>query len=143
MSSRLPDLLTEIGLDWIDRSDHVSVEVPCAARGLQRVAIAERERTLRLSSFLMRAPDRDPEHVHARMLALHGDSHVWRFAIDRLGDIHLLAVLPLGGLSADDLEQALSSLSLLIDDSFEPLARLGFDIPEGVSMTGPPPGASP
>ena len=138
----LTDLLDAFEAPYVVDGGHVGVDVPCDSRGAVRVGIEPRERTLALSAFLMRRPDRNAPEVHARLLALHSTSHVWRFALDRLGDVYVLAVLPRAGLTAAGLEEALSALSLLVDRAWEGLVRTGFDVPDDVSVTGPPPGAA-
>ena len=65
---------------------------------------------------------------------------MWRFAIDDDGDVYALADVPLDGLDADALDGLLGALCALVDESYEGIVRMGFDVPEG-TVFGPPPGA--
>ncbi len=78
-----------------------SVAIPCATRGDVGVLIGARELTVTMRAFVGRAPDRDSEGVHARLLHKNLGTRHWRFAIDDLGDVFALADTRLAGLEAD------------------------------------------
>ena len=136
----LEQLLAEIGAPRERREDGTwTVRVPCEARGELPVGIAPGERTLSLTAFVVRGPDRAHEAVYARLLRRHLGSHVWRFALDEAGDIFAVAVVPRAGLGARDLDEVLGALSVLIDAAYETIVRTGFDVPDDVQVTGAPP----
>lgn len=136
----LEQLLAEIGAPHERREDGTwTVRVPCEARGELPVGIDPGERTLTLTAFVVRGPDRAHEAVYARLLRRHLSSHVWRFALDEAGDIFVVAVVPRAGLGAGDLDEVLGALSVLIDAAYEAIVRTGFDVPAGAQVTGTPP----
>jgi hypothetical protein len=136
----LEELLAEIGAPRERREDgSLTVRVPCEARGELPVGIVQGERTLTLTAFVVRGPDRAHEAVYARLLRRHLSSHVWRFAMDEAGDIFAVAVVPRAGLRPADLDEVLGALSVLIDAAYESIVRTGFDVPADVQVTGAPP----
>jgi hypothetical protein len=116
-----------------------SVRVPCEARGTVGVVLTRTERTASLSSFFMRAPDRNHGEVYRRLLRRNHDMRGWRFAVDDPGDVFLLADLPVDGITGEILDDLLGLLVTYVDESFEAVVRAGFDIPPGVRVTGTPP----
>lgn len=98
-----------------------------------QIAVGERSATFR--AFVMRAPDTRHEAVYRRVLRKNSDAAVWAFALDELGDVFLVANRPLDGMDDDTIDGLLGALSSLVDETFEGLVRLGFDIPPGVAVT--------
>lgn len=120
---------------------HWTVGVPTRLRGELACGLEARERTLIARSFVMRAPDRAHDRVYRAALERNIDARTWYFAVDRLGDLFLVAELALDRVSEDALDGLLGALSVLVDETFEGFARTGFDVPEGARF-GPPPGAA-
>ena len=118
------------------------VRLPSEKRGAVTALLTARERTLAARAFFMRGPDRDHEAVYRRLLRRNLDTRDWRFAVDDDGDLYLLADTPLAGLDVDRLDGLLGSLSTLVDETYESVVRMGFEVPEGTTF-GPPPGADP
>ena len=116
-----------------------SVAVPCATRGDVGVLVTVRELTVTLRAFVVRGPDRDAEGVHARLLHKNLSTRHWRFAIDDLGDVFALADARLEGLDVDVLDGLLGELSTLVDEVYETIVRMGFDVPAD-TVFAPPPG---
>jgi len=138
--ARLALALDELGAD----AERVGprewgVRLPSLARGAITAGIGCGERTVTLRAFFMRGPDRDHDAVYRRVLRKNLDLRDWRFAVDDSGDLYLAADLPIGEISADRLDGLLGQLVLCVDETFESVVRLGFDVPEGVRVTGPPP----
>jgi hypothetical protein len=121
------------------------VRLPSAKRESIGAGIAVRERTLTIRSFVMRGPDRDHEGVYRRVLQKNLVTDHWRFALDGSGDVYLVADLALAGLDADALDGLLGSLCAVVDETYESIVRMGFDVPEGTEFRPPPPrpGAEP
>jgi hypothetical protein len=115
-----------------------SVAIPCATRGDLGVLIGARELTVTLRAFMVRAPDRDADAVHARLLHKNLGTRHWRFAIDDLGDVFVVADARLAGLDADVLDGLLGELSTLIDEVYETVVRTGFEVPAGTEFAPPP-----
>jgi len=138
--ARLALALDELGAD-VERVGprEWGVRLPSEARGAITVGIGCGERTVALRAFFMRGPDLDHEGVYRRVLRKNLDLRSWRFAVDDDGDLHLLADLPAAEVSAARLDDLLGQLVTCVDETFESAVRLGFDVPPGVRVTGPPP----
>jgi hypothetical protein len=132
--------LTRIGADFERLDDrNWTVRVPSAKREIVAVAIAVGERTVALRAFFMRGPDRDAEGVYRRILMKNLETRLWRFAIDDAGDLWLVADAETSVLGADGLDGMLGLLSTYVDETWESVIRMGFDVPDGMRVSGPPP----
>lgn len=117
-----------------------SVELPSITRGVIGVGFRAHERTVRMGSFFMRAPDRDHAAVYRRMLERNLQMAYWRFGLDPDGDLFLAAHLDEDELAAR-LDAVLGLLVTYVDETYEGLVRLGFDIPAHIRVGGAPPAA--
>ena len=115
-----------------------SVAVPCSTRGAVGVLVGVRELTVTLRAFVVRAPDRDAEAVYARLLHKNLGTRHWRFAIDDLGDVFAVADARLEGLGVEMLDGLLGELSTLVDEVYETIVRMGFEVPAGTEFVPPP-----
>jgi hypothetical protein len=116
-----------------------SVELPSATRGSIGVGLRAHERTVRMASFVMRAPDRDHVGVYRRLLERNLQMAYWRFGVDRDGDVFIGAHLDEDQVSVERLDAVLGLLVTYVDESFETIVRMGFAIPDHVRIGGPPP----
>ncbi|MGB1676164.1 MAG: YbjN domain-containing protein [Miltoncostaeaceae bacterium] len=112
-----------------------SIRVPSVKRGIVAVAAEAGERTLALRAFFMRGPDRAHSDVYRRALRKNLDMHHWRFAVDDAGDLWLLAEAETSVLGSDGLDGLLGLLSTYVDESFEGILRLGFEVPPGQGVS--------
>jgi Putative bacterial sensory transduction regulator len=136
-SATLVDALRAMGLDPQHDADVIRVAIPCSTRGSLAVQIAVAERSATLRAFVMRAPDLGHEAVYRRILRKNDQAGGWAFALDELGDVFLIAQHPLVLLDEDMLDGVFGALSSLVDETFEGLVRLGFDIPPGIPIVAP------
>jgi hypothetical protein len=141
LTARVGACLQEIGLvASARRGGGWSVELPSHKRGRIGVGLCARERSVRMAAFIMRAPDRDHETVYRRMLERNLQMVYWRFALDGDGDLFLGAHLDESQLRVATLDAVLGLLVTYVDETYEGLLRLGFDIPAHVRIGAPPPG---
>jgi hypothetical protein len=117
-----------------------SVRLPSAKRGAVAALVTVRERTLTIRAFVLRGPDRRHEEVYRRLLGKNLSTAHWRFALDDDGDVFLVADAPLAGLDADALDGLLGALCAVVDETYESVVRMGFDVPEGTEFRPPPEG---
>ncbi len=137
--SRVARFLEEIGVEADRRGERAwTVIVPSQKRGGIGVQVLVRERSLGLRAFVMRGPDRDHLGVYERLLGKNLTTRDWRFGIDADGDVYAVADAPLACLDADALDGLLGALSALIDETYESIVRMGFDVPEGTEFRPPP-----
>jgi hypothetical protein len=111
-----------------------SVELPSIKRRVIGVGILGHERTVRMATFVLRAPDRDQITVYRRMLERNMHMAYWRFGIDIDGDIYLAAHLDDGQLSLARVDEMLGLLVSYVDETYEGLLRTGFDIPAHIQL---------
>ncbi len=131
--------LEEIGVEADRRGERAwSVSVPSAKRGTVGVLILVGERSLTLRAFIVRGPDRDHLGVYRRLLDKNLTTRDWRFGIDADGDVYAVADAPLAGLDGDVLDGLLGALSTLVDETYEGIVRMGFEVPEGTEFRPPP-----
>jgi Putative bacterial sensory transduction regulator len=139
VGERIAGYLSELGGQAERRSEHEwSVRVPSSKRGDLSVSVRRGERTLSLQAFYMRAPDRDHAEVYRRLMRKHLDMYAWRFALDDVGDLHMVAEVPLDGLGADTLDRLLGACAAYVDETWESVLRTGFEVPEGTVVAPPP-----
>ena len=122
-------------------ADEWSIRVPSVKRGVVAVAAHAGERTLSMRAFFMRGPDRAHADVYKRALRKNLDMRHWRFAADDAGDLWMIAEAETSLLGSDGLDGLLGLLSTYVDESFEGILRLGFEVPYGQGV-GPTPGAT-
>ena len=138
-AERLAPILNALDIDVERRAEREwSVAVPCGTRGPVAVLITVRDFTVTLRAFVVRRPDRDAEGVHARLLHKNLSTRHWRFAIDDLGDVFARADARLEGLDTAVLDGLLGELSTIVDEVYESIVRMGFEVPEGTEFTPPP-----
>lgn len=141
-ATRLTQMLEAAGADAQRTAGREwTVHLPSSKRGAITCGLVCGERTLTLRSFFVRGPDREHERVYRRALRKNLDTHHWRFCLDDAGDVFLVAQMPLEGLDADALGQLLGALCVHVDETYESVVRIGFDVPDGTRFEPPPRGA--
>ena len=81
---------------------------------------------LAVHAFVCRRPDENHERVYRWLLERNLRMYSVAFAVDRLGDIYLDARLPLGAVTAEELDRLLGSVLANADESFNAILELGF-----------------
>jgi hypothetical protein len=82
---------------------------------------------LSLQAFVCRNPDESHERVYRWLLERNLRTYGTAYAVDRLGDIFLTGRVPLGAVTADELDRLLGALLATADESFNTLLELGFE----------------
>ena len=142
LNARIGAYLQELGLSpMARRGGGWSVELSSIKRGAIGVGLRAHERTVRMGTFLMRAPDRDHEAVYRRMLERNLQMAYWRFGLDSDGDLILAAHLEDAQFGPETLDTVLGLLVIYVDETYEGLVRLGFAIPSHINIGAPPPAA--
>jgi len=137
--ARIALYLEQIGAEAERRAEREwNVRLPSARRGAIGALLSVRERTLTVRAFVLRGPDRGHEGVYRRLLRKNLSTAHWRFAIDDDGDVYLIADAALTGLDADALDGLLGALCAVVDETYESVVRMGFDVPEGTEFRPPP-----
>lgn len=139
MIAQIEASLAALGLEPERTHGGVVVTVPSERRGSFQVLVTAGERGATMRAFIMRNPDRQHEAVYHRLLSVNFTATAWRFALDPDDDVFLVAQLAADALGPDRLDQALGEACTVVDSVFEGIARVGFDIPDGMSLRPPPP----
>lgn len=140
LRDRLAAVIAGLGVEAVRSGpDEWAVAVPSEIRGEISVIVNLRESGVRLSSFLMRRPDRNHGEVATRLMRRNLRTWLWRFALDDDGDLFLVADLPVGAVDEVTLDRALGAFSVLVDESYETTVRSAFDVPQGTRFGPPPP----
>jgi hypothetical protein len=119
--------LTEQDVEW-QRIDDASfaVALPGEKRLKTACILTVGAHALEIEAFVMRAPDENREQVHAWLLRRNTRMYAVSWAIDGPGDVYLVGRVPLGAVSADEIDRILGAVLEYADGSFNTLLEMGF-----------------
>ena len=86
------------------------------------VHLAVGDRTLRVESFLIRAPEEQRERLYPRQAT----SYVLRFTLDEAGDLFLVGQVPLRAVTHEEVDRVVGSVLDLADAAYLPAVEIGF-----------------
>lgn len=119
--------LTQSDLEWEELTPGIfDVVLPGERKLKTPVRLEVGAHALSLHAFVCRKPDENHEAVYRWMLERNMRLFGVAFALDAVGDIFLDARLPLGVVSADEVDRLLGSVLTYSDESFNVLLELGF-----------------
>ena len=97
------------------------------------------EWNLRGEAFFMRAPEDNRAETYHLLLQRNRRSGLWKFAASEAGDVSLEAVLPRAGVNEEELDRLLGHLVTLVDETYVPAMKLGYEkgLDEQVRRGGP------
>jgi hypothetical protein len=84
------------------------------------------DRTLRVESFIMRAPEEQHARLYHDLLLRQASSYVLRFTLDEHGDLFLVGQVPLRAVTREEVDRVLGSLLELADGAYLPSVETGF-----------------
>ncbi|MGW2519919.1 YbjN domain-containing protein [Streptomyces sp. NPDC001617] len=119
--------LTDAEIEWETPSPgNYVAKLPGTRKLSTTVSLLLGRHSLSLNAFVIRHPDENEPGVHRwlleRNLKLYGVS----YAVDHLGDIYVTAKLPLGAVTADEIDRLLGQVLEAADGAFNTLLELGF-----------------
>ena len=119
--------LSELKLDWSEAVPGLfSVRLPGTRKLVTECALEVGQHAMHVRAFVARNPDENHVGVYRwlleRNLKLHGIS----FALDALGDIHLMGRMPVGLVTRVEVDRLLGAVAEAADDSFNVILELGF-----------------
>jgi hypothetical protein len=85
-----------------------------------------REHSLFVQAFVCRRPDEDDEVVYRFLLQRNARLYGVHYMLDRVGDIPLVGRVPLGAVTADEVDRLLGQVLEAADGDFNTLLELGF-----------------
>jgi hypothetical protein len=85
-----------------------------------------REHALFVQAFVCRRPDEEHDAVYRFLLQRNARLYGVHYALDRIGDIHLIGRIGLHAVTADELDRVLGQVLEAADGDFNTLLELGF-----------------
>jgi hypothetical protein len=82
--------------------------------------------SLHVEAFFCRQPDENYASFYRFLLERNASLYGVHFALDSLGDVYLTGRLPLGGVTADEVDRLLGCVLSYADENFDPALELGF-----------------
>lgn len=121
------EFLVESGLEWESGGPSTFVVTIPGVRKLRTTAtLAVGEHALTVNAFVARHPDENHEAVYRWLLERNRRMYAVAFAVDHLGDVYLVGRLPLGAVTADELDRVIGAVLEYADGSFNTILELGF-----------------
>ncbi|MHB1613892.1 MAG: type III secretion system chaperone family protein [Actinomycetes bacterium] len=82
--------------------------------------------SLSVNAFVARCPEENAEGVYRWLLGQNRRARGAYFAVDHLGDIYLVARIPLAGVGSDELDRLLGAVLEAADSGFPRILEMGF-----------------
>ncbi|TCK20154.1 YbjN domain-containing protein [Pseudonocardia endophytica] len=121
------DALREMEVDHVHRGDgQFIVTLPGTARLQTHCWLLIRDQTMGVQAFVCRRPDENHEGVYRFMLQRNAKLYGVHYAIDRVGDIHLVGRVPRHAITPDEIDTVLGSVLEAADGDFNTFLELGF-----------------
>jgi hypothetical protein len=119
--------LAATGAPW-EESDpgRFSVELPGERKLKTSCSLAVGDHSLIVNAFVARHPDENADAVHRWLLERNARLSGIAFAVDGVGDMYLVGRLPLGAVTADEIDRLLGVVLDTADSSFNTILELGF-----------------
>lgn len=119
--------LRELGVDH-HRHDagQFLVTLPGTARLQTHAWLVVRDHALFVQAFVCRKPDEEHEAVYRFLLQRNARLYGVHYALDRIGDIHLIGRVPLHAVTAEEIDRVLGQVLEAADGDFNTLLELGF-----------------
>jgi Putative bacterial sensory transduction regulator len=84
------------------------------------------DRTLRVESFFMRAPEEQHGRLFRDLLLRQASSYVLRFTLDENGDLFVVGQVPLLAVTTEEVDRIVGSILELCDTAYLPSVEIGF-----------------
>lgn len=84
------------------------------------------EHSLHVEAFFCRQPDENHAEFYRFLLERGGRMYGVHFALDPVGDVYLVGRVPLGAVTADEIDRLLGCALTYSDDNFDRALELGF-----------------
>lgn len=105
----------------------VVVELPGTHKLKTPVAFSIGAHSVTINAFVVRAPAEHEAQVHRWLLRRNQRLFGVAYALDHLGDVYLVARLPLSVLTARSVDDLLGSIAATADGDFDTLLEMGFE----------------
>ncbi|MGN6599973.1 MAG: YbjN domain-containing protein, partial [Actinomycetes bacterium] len=117
--------LEDAQLSWEPAGEwHVAVALPGERKLSTAVSLRLGEHSLSANAFVIRRPDDNHAAFYRWLLQRNVRLHGVAYALDSLGDVYLVARLPLSAVTADAVDDLLGALLDASDSAFNTLLEL-------------------
>ncbi len=121
------DALAEMEVEHVHRgAGQFIVTLPGTARLQTHCWLLIRDQTMGVQAFVCRRPDENHEGVYRFMLQRNAKLYGVHYALDRVGDIHLVGRIPRHAITSDEVDRVLGSVLDAADGDFNTFLELGF-----------------
>ena len=79
-----------------------------------------------VEAFFCRQPDEDHAKFYRFLLERNGRMYGVHFAVDEVGDVHLVGRLPLASVTTDEVDRVLGCVLTYSDETFNQALKIGF-----------------
>ena len=119
--------LRDLELEW-ERLDDATfaVALPGEKRLKTACILTVGAHALQIEAFVLRAPEENRENVYAWLLQRNARMYGVAWSIDTTGDVYLTGRVPLGGVTAAELDRLFGAVLEYSDNSFNLLLEMGF-----------------
>jgi hypothetical protein len=125
--AQLDAALAELEVDYRRReAGQFIVTLPGTARLQTNCWVLVREHAVFVQAFVCRKPDENHEGVYRFLLQRNARLYGVRYALDRIGDIHLIGRIAFAAVGSDELDRVLGQVLEAADGDFNTLLELGF-----------------
>ena len=119
--------LAELDVDHSRRAaGQFMVTLPGTRRLQTQCWLLARDHTLLVQAFVCRQPDEEHAAVYRFLLRRNARLYGVHYALDRLGDIHLIGRIPLHAVTGAEVDRVLGQVLEAADGDFNTLLELGF-----------------
>jgi hypothetical protein len=106
--------------------DRLLVTLPGTARLQTPTWLILTDHALLVGAFVCRQPDEDHREVYQFLLRRNTRLYGVHYALDKVGDIHLVGRIGRHAITADELDRVLGQILEAADGDFNTLLKLGF-----------------
>jgi hypothetical protein len=106
--------------------DRLLVTLPGTARLQTPTWLILTDHALLVGAFVCRQPDEDHREVYQFLLRRNTGLYGVHYALDKVGDIHLVGRIGRHAITADELDRVLGQILEAADGDFNTLLKLGF-----------------
>lgn len=118
--------LTDLDVQFERHDDRFVVALPGQKRLKTACWLSVGAHALEVQAFVMRRPDENRERVYEFLLQRNVRMYGVAWAVDSMGDVYLIGHVPLGAVSADEIDRLLGAVLDAADGMFNTLLELGF-----------------
>jgi len=119
--------LADLGVEHEKRGPgEFLVTLPGSKRLRTPTWLLVREYAVFVQAFVCRRPDQGHDAVYRFLLQRNARLYGVSYALDRIGDIHLIGRIPLAAVTAEELDRVLGQVLEAADGDFNTLLELGF-----------------